>query len=122
MGLGVSYPLTVTLRGGLATTPDNLFTLIALSHLPGPSDNPYARRDGTESEDLTWESDNDDARAALLGISERRFRQLERVRRARLNQASVRSKAGSGEMEIAVNWTNLETGESDETVLPTRVG
>jgi len=120
MGFGVAYPLRFTGRGGLATTDDNLVTLIALSLLPGLSNNPFNERDGVGAPDFTWEANSAEGEALMTSRIEARFGALERQGRAQLDRVFRREPIGAdpGVFNMVINWTNLETGTSDTTVLP----
>jgi len=95
--------------------------LIALSLLPGLSTNPYNQRDDIGAPDFTWES-QEEGEPILLARIERRFRGLERASRAQLQRAFRKPESlDTGRLEVVVQWANLETGQSDETVLKTEV-
>ncbi len=114
MGYGVSYPLRITARGGLATTNDNLTTILPLSLTPGRSGNPYNARDAVGLESIVWESSSPESEAFIVSRVEARFARLERISR--------REPIGGddGVFQFAIEWANLETGASDETVLPSQ--
>lgn len=122
MGHSIRYPLAFNARGGLATTDDNLQTIIVLSLLPGLSANPYNDRDNVGGKDHTWEPNSAEAGGLIAARVDRRFRELERQGRARLTRVYWRDPIGDpGVLQMVIDWVNLETGTSETTVLPDQV-
>lgn len=123
MGYGVQFPLRITARGGLATSQDNLLTVLGLSLLPGQSGNPYNDRDGVGQDELTWEATSAESEAVLRARIRRRFDILERLGRARLDRIERRldyDAVDDGVFDLRIHWFNLETGTSETTVLPSQ--
>lgn len=124
MGFGVAIPLEFNARGGLRTTEDNLFGLIAAGLLPGDTDNPYDVRDGLVEVDPTFEPITPATVYAQMARVRRTYRRLEAEGRARLDDVYQRQREGvdTGELEIFIKWENLETGQTNESVLRGGVG
>lgn len=120
MSKSLAFPLRPNGRGGLATE-DNLHAIIALGLLPGISRNPYNDRDGLSPPSFVWEPQTPEAEAHQLALVRTVFKGLEGAGRARLIEAYRRRRSGSV-AEIVVTWENLQTGSTDETVLPQDVG
>lgn len=122
MGKGVKWPLEITARGGLAMTEHNLESLLTLAILPGDSTNPFNVRDGIGSPDWVWRAAAPETAAAIRVRTREIFDRFQVQGRARLETVSVGDPSSSGLVEVNVRWTNLETGQSDETILSTAVG
>lgn len=121
MSRTIAFPLRITARGGLAMESDNIGTLIALGVLPTGQGIPYDARDGLLVESHVWESDTPEREAAVRSHGTREFDRLEARGKARLDSVE-RVSVGGGEVEYVVRWLNLQTGASDEVVLPARTG
>lgn len=86
-----------------------LIQTMALGLLPGTSTNPWNDRDRIGVDDQTFSAVDGPQRRIRRALVERRFRLLERERRAKL--VSVQESTRSGETVVRIEYDNLETGE-----------
>lgn len=109
--------------GRLAMTPDpndpgadfdvELRQIIGLGLLDGSSGNPFNAGDELGVNDPTFRGATNAERGVIRGQIRRRFRRLERDRRARLVSVEFRTDTVQGNPRLLadITYTNLETGE-----------
>lgn len=121
---GIDLPFRVTSQGGLAMSEDKeqVEKLLIVALQPCPSENPF--QDLGLAADVIYRINDKFIESEIILEVERLFAFFERQRRARLNGRPIFSRTTEGELQMDIEYVNLETARQRvlTMVLPTTIG